>query len=318
MFRLANFSDDEVDELYEYLSSIASKVIYNALDIWAGGTSAVLDVYLTHFAQNVEGIYDGGYFEGISEYLSPAVVRPGINAMAERIKNNLSWINDDSRIGMEFLMRKISRMKEKMADPQEYYTFDLFEEFLFAKMISSYDPEIYKGEEDPFIITSDEEIEASAEKLYTELKVGEELEAEIGEEGLGRKYADYLAHTIHRVDRMDLWTSGEAGFESLFFWDMDYAMIFDNSFVDGIKKLVKGTAAICGYGYKNVEEIFSDVGIKAPLLLVGTETAFDVIGEATQEQIFEAMKNLPFLGSDGDFETWEGEEGLSEDDLPFK
>jgi len=138
MFRLANFSDDEVDELYEYLSSIASKVIYNALDIWAGGTSAVLDVYLTHFAQNVEGI----------------------------------------------------------------------------------------------------------------------------------------------------------------------------------KKLVGGTASICGYGYKNVEEIFSDVGIKAPLLLVGTETAFDVIGEATQEQIFEAMKNLPFLESDEDFETW-AEEGLSEEDWPF-
>ena len=118
MFRLANFSDDEVDELYEYLSSIASKVIYNALNIWAGGTSAVLDVYLSHFAQNVE-------------------------------------------------------------------------------------------------------------------------------------------------------------------------------------------------------EIFSDVGIKAPLLLVGTETAFNVIGEATQEQIFEAMKNLPFLESDGDYETREGEEGLSEEDWPF-
>ena len=314
MFRLANFSDDEVDELYEYLSSIASKVIYNALNIWAGGTSAVLDVYLTHFAQNVEGIYDGGYFKGISEYLSPAVVRPGINAMAEQIKNNLTWINDDSRIGMEFLMRKISRMKEKMVDPQEYYTFDLFEEFLFAKMISSYDPEIYKGEKDPFIITSDEEIAVSAEKLYTEFKVGEELEAEIGEKGWGRKYADFLARTIHRIDKMDLWSSEEAGFESLFFWDTDYEMIFTDSFVEGIKKLVGGTAAIYGYGYKNVEEIFSDVGIKAPLLLVGTETAFNVIGEATQEQIFEAMKNLPFLESDGDYETREGEEGLSEED----
>ena len=316
MFRLANFSD-EVDELYEYLSSISSKVIYNALDIWAGETSAVLDVYLTHFAQNVEGIYDGGYFEGISEYLSPAIVRPGINAMADRIKNNLSWINDDSRIGMEFLMRKISRMKKKMVDPQEYYTFDLFEEFLFFFMFSSYDPEIYKVEEDPFIITSDEEIAASAEKLYTEFKVGEELEAEIGEEGLGRKYADYLAHAIHRIDKMELWSSEEAGFESLFFWDTDYAMIFTDSFVEGIKKLVGGTASIYGYGYKNVEEIFSDVEIKAPLLLVGTETAFDVIGEAAQEKIFEAMKNLPVPEPDGDFETWEGEEGLSEEDWPF-
>ena len=34
---------------------------------------------------------------------------------------------------MELLARKISRMKEKMADPDNYYTFDLFEEFLFAK-----------------------------------------------------------------------------------------------------------------------------------------------------------------------------------------
>jgi len=42
-----------------------------------------------------------------------------------------------------------------------------------------------------------------------------------------------------------------------------------------------------------------------------------VIGEATQEQIFEAMKNLPFPEPEGDFETREGEEGLSEEDWLF-
>ena len=50
MFRLANHTDENIDELYTYLSATASKVIYNALDIWAGVLPAILDIYLTEFA----------------------------------------------------------------------------------------------------------------------------------------------------------------------------------------------------------------------------------------------------------------------------
>ena len=51
--------------------------------------------------------------------------------------------------------------------------------------------------------------------------------------------------------------------DSLFFWDMDYEIAFPGTFVDGIRSLVNsGTAAILGYGYKDVQEIFTDIGIE--------------------------------------------------------
>ena len=56
MFRLAGYTDDEKGELYRYLSSIASKVIYNALDVWGGDIPAIMDVYLTEFAGTPESV----------------------------------------------------------------------------------------------------------------------------------------------------------------------------------------------------------------------------------------------------------------------
>ena len=159
-------------------------------------------------------------------------------------------------------------------------------------MLDSYNPEIFKVEEDPYVITTDEEVAESARKLLVEFRVGEDLEAELGEPGIGKEYANWLAHTIHRLDQMGLWTSEEAGFDSLYFWDMDYALVFDGTFLEGIKGLTGGTAAIMGYGYENVKEIFTDIGLKAPLLLIGTEAAFDAVEEATQKKIAKAMGEM--------------------------
>ncbi len=373
MFRLANYGDNETDALYKYLTCTASKVIWNALDIWAGSVPAILDIYLTEFAGPPIGVSDVDFFEGISQYISPDIVRPEIKATADRVKIGKAGISADGRIGMELLARKIARMKDKMADPVHFYTFDLFEEFLFAKMLesyepeifegisqyispdivrpeikatanrvkigrsqisvdgrvgmellarktarmkdkmadpvhfytfdlfeeflfakmlASYDPDIFEGEEDPYVITTDEEVAEAARKLLTEYKVGEDLEVELGEPGLGKEYANWLARTIHRVDQMDLWASEEAGFDSLYFWDADYELVFDGTFREGIKGLTGGTAAIMGYGYENVKEIFTDIGLKAPLLLIGTEAAFNAVEEVTQEKIVKAMREM--------------------------
>ena len=43
----------------------------------------------------------------------------------------------DEAAGKEILFRKIKRMKEKMQDPVNYYTFDLFEEYLFQLLIEA-------------------------------------------------------------------------------------------------------------------------------------------------------------------------------------
>ena len=310
MFRLASFSDDNIDELYAYLSSTASRVIYNALDIWGGSLPAVLDIYLTEFAGPPIGENETDFFEGIAEYISSDVIQPEISAMVNRIRKKGFEISEDGQVGMELLERKIERMKEKMEDPDNYYTFDLFEEFLFAKMLDCYSPEIFAGEEDPYVITSDAEVKASAEKLLNEFKIGEELEKEVGETGIGKEYASWLARTIHRVDQMSLWASEESGYESLYFWDADYELVFSGTFVEGIRGLVSGSAAMFGYAYKNVLDIFSDIGIKAPIRLVGTETAFNTVGEISRETM--RIEN-PF---DEGFVRDE-EEDYDDEDLPF-
>ena len=318
MFRLANYSDDEVDRLYKYLSSTASRVIWNGLNIWAGSWPAILDVYLTEFAGEPAGMREVEFFEGISEYLSMDIVRPEIIEGVNRMQYGRTVIGDDGKIGMELIARKIAHMKDKMADPAHYYTFDLFEEYLFAKMLDAYDPELFALDRDgdPYVITSDEEMEESYQKLLKDYRVGEELEAEIGEEGIEKKYANFLAHTIHRLDFMSMWASEEAGFESLFFWDTDYEMVFADGFVPGIRGLAGGTAKIMGYGYESITDIFTDIGIKVPLLLTGSEAAFDTLSDIVQERMAEAMKSLPVPEPGGHFkEIPEGK--ADEDDLPF-
>lgn len=314
MFRLANYSDNEIDSLYIYLSSTASRVIWNALNQWAGHSEDILDLYMLLFAGPPVGEMDEDFFDGISQYVSPDIVRPEIKCAADKVKMGRIEVSADGLTGMELIARKVARMKDKMADPVKYYTFDLFEEYLFAAMLELYRPDAYEGETDPYRISTDEEIAASAEKLFSEFHVGEELEAEIDEPGIGRKYADFLAHTIHCPDKMSLWSSEEAGFESLFFWDEDYELVFRNGFVEGIRGLVTGDARILGYGYKDVIGIFSDAGIKAPLLLVGSETAFDTVGEVVQENMRIAS---PF--DDKMFEGLEGFGDIPDDigDLPF-
>ena len=314
MFRLANYGDDEVNELYKYLSTTASKVIWNGLDQWAGSVEKILDLYMMEFAGPSVGIMDQDFFDGISQFLSADLVRSEIRAAADKVKMGRNEVSSDGLIGMEILMRKISRMKDKMADPVHYYTFDLFEEYLFARMLESYDPDAFEDSRDPYVITTEEEIAESIQKLVSEFKVGEDLEAEIGEPGIAREYAEFLAHTIHRLDKMDLWSSEETGYESLFFWDADYEMIFNDGFVDGIRRLTGGEAKLLGYGYKDVTGIFTDIGMKAPLLLVGTETAFETVGAAVREKLKEMSSPFDNMGR--------GMEGFQDipdntDDLPF-
>ena len=47
-----------------------------------------------------------------------------------------------------------------------------------------------------------------------------------------------------------------------------------------------------GYGYEDVINIFTDIGLTAPLLLVGTEAAFEAVKEAASERIAKAMDEM--------------------------
>ena len=149
MFRLTNYEGNE--PLYHYLSSIASRVIGNALEVWAGTPDKIRGVYLRCLRDTLER--DGDFFEGISLYLDSSIIRPDLNASADKALAKGLDITIDGRIGMELTARKIGRMKEKMDDPDNYYTFDLLEEYLFALLLADYDPQDYAGEKDPYVIT---------------------------------------------------------------------------------------------------------------------------------------------------------------------
>ena len=113
-----------------------------------------------------------------------------------------------------------------------------------------------------------------------------------------------IAESVNRFEKMGIDDS------SLFFWDDDFAIVFEDGFVNGISGLVNGKSEYLGYGYEDVCSIFTDAGIKAPLLLVGTEAAFDVVGEVTQERVRELMKSGKKYG-------WEAQGADDIDDLPF-
>ena len=289
MFRLANF--EEGTPLYHYLSSIASNVIYNALDVWGGSPDDAVGIYMAEFEES--------FFNGIRMYIPVSIVSPEINQAADETFND----DIDGRVASEILYRKIRRMKEKMTDPDAYYTFDLFEEYLFALMLGSYNPETFE-ENDPFRISSDADIAETAEILRTEYKVEDDLDEYEEEFEYEIKYADWLARTVHRLEEMSLYRSEEAGYESLFFWDTDYSFVFQHGFVEGIRSLVSGSASYMGYGYEDVTSIYTDIGLKAPLKLVGTEAAFNTVGEVVQEKLRDFDYDLP--------------DGIQDEGLPFR
>ena len=123
MFRLADI--EENTPLFNYISSIASKTIYNALDDLFGDTLfPVEDFYYNTFSADV---LENDFFEGLSQY-----IKERADVTADEFGTPYS---DDTRAGIELIFRKVRRMKEKMLDPEKNYTFDLLEEFLFNSVI---------------------------------------------------------------------------------------------------------------------------------------------------------------------------------------
>ena len=165
-------------------------------------------------------------------------------------------------------------------------------------MLDTYDPEIF-GEE----IATEEEIAETAQILRTEFNVEDDLDDEYEFEN-EIKYADWLALTVHRLNEMSLFRSDLAGYESLFFWDTDFALVFKYGFVEGIRRFISGGASIMGYGYDDVTDIFTDIGLKVPLMLTGTEAAFDAVGDVVQEKLKDFDFGIP--------------DGIMDEDMPFR
>lgn len=315
MFRLVSF--EEGSELYKYLSSISSETIYDALCEWVYSPVMLEEICQDHFDERPGSSGDGRYFAGISACLH-------LNEPDDKFSGWLSkWdykpeLPEDEKAAMEFIWRKTERMKEKMLDPDEYYTFDLFEEYLFTSMISDmaaleeagedipdegfpigelFGGEVPAGEPDGdydeaqikqafanYLGRTLSELTQIANKENEIEKTTAEL---IGKYGLDEEEAGWTAEVVHNAASMMMEDAEDAGYESPFFWDDDHCVFFEGAetFIDAIHGITGGVGAALGYGYKDIVRIFTDAGYRLPMRLIGTETAYDLRKEAFDEKI---------------------------------
>ena len=247
------------------------------------------DFYAITFSTNVR---DADFFKGLSTYISD-------RADVKKDEFGAPY-TDDTRAGLQLIYLKTNRMKEKMKDPAHYYTFDLLEEYLFHEMIAVY-----------YSIYVEMDMREEAEKKELALNIKKTARELIEEYSVEEETAEEIAESAWKPEKMGIDNS------DLYFWDDDFAIVFADGFVNGIRSLVGGSAAMMGYGYEDVCSIFTDVGIKAPLLLVGTEAAFDTVGEVTQEKMAETIRSMPVPEPTDAFKEWLEKHGDDEDDLPF-
>ena len=289
MFRLAEF--DERCSVYRQMSETASRTITRAIDGWVNTVYDIEEIYWMYF-----GAESGSdFFAGISEYLPLSSVRPVLmKRRAEPDPFRTETAHNDDLIGMEFLWRKIERMREKMDDPAEYYTFDLFEEYVFDLMI-----EIYQFQRD-------EEAAPDIKDKILEMAQKIELACAIEEEG-----SMEMAASLYRIERMGINDS------DLFFWDDDFAIVFQESFIKGIRSITGGLGAILGYSYENACSIFTDAGYTVPLMLTGTKAAFDIKGDLARENRRKIPNPFDEPGEWDEFFGTDDTDTYPDEDLPF-
>ena len=257
MFRLANFGDENIKEdgLYRYLSNAVSLTIIDCLDEYIDN----LERYILFY----EMFFEGGFFAGISEYISPKV-------------SCTNFSEADDLVGFEFTLSKMKRMKEKMQDKEEVYTFDLFEERVLFCMCSLMKKRARTAEGRK----RNEQLKEKIETAKTELRK---------KYGLTLKMANDYSRKMYNPAAMLLKDDED---DNLIFWDDDYEFFWKDGFVSGIKYLKDLAGQTAGYGFKYTCDLFSDIGIKPPLMLLGTEEANRIATEVQTEQYRRAMDEL--------------------------
>ena len=281
MIKLASLDLNE--EMHRFLSGIASKVIVEALEFWGGNLRDVASLYYRRFETNMYHPGETDFFFGISNYIPVKIVRPEIRAMSERPL--YGTITEDAQIGMELIARKIQNMIAMVKDPECYYTFDLFEEMIFGILTDEHQSVLIQE-------ASEKEIEETVSHLIDLVREGAEVpegEEELFSEWLYSQedYFDFLAQSVYRLKNMGIKGMEEYPDESLFFWDEDYMIFFKDSFVQGIQRLTSGIGYYLGYKYDSVKKIFTDIGVSAPLSLLGTATAYEMLGQKLSQERFE-------------------------------
>lgn len=281
MFRLANFNVEKKDEdgLYRYLSNAVSGTIIDCLDEYLGDMERYYGFYNVFFG--------GDFFSGLSTYVKPS----GLYTDPSEA---------DSHAGYEFTLAKMGRMKEKMQDQGDLYTFDLFEERVLFHMCS-----VEAGRSR----TADgmkkrEQLKEKVEESKTELR---------GKYGLTVKRANDYSRKMYLAAAMLLKNDED---DNLIFWDDDYAFFWRDGFVKGIAYIKALEGQNAGYGYHYACGIFSDIGLKPPLRLLGTEEANKVANDVQKERFMEKanefFSNITSAKSEADIRS-----KYDDEDLPF-
>ena len=202
----------------------------------------------------------------------------------------------------EIIARKLHRMSQKLLDPEEYYTFDLFEEFIFYLMT-----DIMKA------LYEQAPTRKAKENCYNKA-AQDEAEAELQERfGLSKSRAKKTARQMYRIFEMGLKDDED---DNLFFWDDDYNFFWSRGFVEGIRLIKGAPGEQLGYGYQYACKIFSDIGIKPPIRLLGSEEANRLVNEMALDEFRDEMeKILSSLGEKSAVECVADQNGVSGEEI---
>ena len=282
MFRLANFGESHKEEgsLYRYLSNAVSATIVECLNEYLEDMGKFGIFYDTFFGDD--------FFSEISRYIK---LRAAM----------LITYDEDAQAGYEFTLLKMKRMREKMQDQSKFYTFDVFEERILFLMCKVMEGRVRTAKWKQ----SHEDIKAKVEAAKAELRE---------KHGLSAKRANDYSRKMYYASAMLLKEDED---DNLIFWDDDYDFYWRDGFVKGIGYLKELEGQNAGYGYQYACVIFSDIGIKPPLMLLGTEEANRLVTEVQADQFRKNMEKVfgHIMGAKSPDDAKKRIE--DDDDLPF-
>ena len=271
MYRLVPYADANPaeDDVAKFISDIVSHNIVSEIDetFCISSDESIQEEMQNNgwFASWYMYNYQlNNFFEGIGQYLGTT----------------------DEEAGREIVGRKVIRIREKLLDPNEYYTLDLLEENIFYKLIyfrwADYEEHKKKG-------YSKKQMKEYLKRTYSMDKAKKAKKILQDEYGLSKKEAKKYSKQMYCFYAMLL---KKTEVDNLLFWDHDYILFFEKGFVEGLM-IAKGAAGdIQGYGYQYVCNMFSDIGIKPPLRLLGSEEANRLINQRNQAQYMAQMEKL--------------------------
>lgn len=176
---------------------------------------------------------------------------------------------DDVAMGMLIIKKKTAHILEMLRNEEEYYTFDLLEEYM-----------LYTVVEDSFYL-----YEGSFDK-WSEL-IDREKTNEV-EEVLKNKYKFNSKKASEFADQLTnifLVRLKEDEDENMYFWDRDYEHVFDEGFIKGMQFIKSYAGKTMGYGYDYACEMFNNVGMEPPIQILGTKAASEVEDEVSEQRI---------------------------------